>query len=479
MNIQSNSQKKRQLPLLIMLVFSLFTACMTADMVNPVLPLIANDFAASEAQAGWVVTGVMLVIAIGVPIYGRISDFFSLRRLYPLALLIFAAGSLVCAAAPTLLVLVLGRMLQGAGSAAIPVLSVIIVSRVLPSGSRGAALGILAGSIGIGTAVGPIFGGLVGQLLGWPALFWITLVLLALVPCALYVLPSERPGTATATAKDRRFDLLGGIVFGLAAGLFLIGVTQGQAEGFQSLSSLGSLAGASLMTVAFVWRIFTAEHPFLPPALLANKGYMAAVLAGFFTMFAYVASLVYVPLLIVEVSGLSPGAAGLVLLPGAAAVAALSPAAGRLSDRIGAKLPVTAGLSVMGISLLFMSTFAAGSSPLLASFGMLGLGFGVAFTNSPANNAAASTLENEQLGAGLGIFQGALFLGAGTGASVIGAFLAARKEAGQDPLNPFYVLDAAPYSDAFLAIAAAVIIALVFSTGLQSGKQKNSSETSR
>ncbi|MFF2155078.1 MFS transporter [Paenibacillus chitinolyticus] len=478
MNIPSDSQKSRQLPLLLVLVLSLFTACMTADMVNPVLPLIAKDFAASEAQAGWVVTGVMLVIAIGVPIYGRISDFFSLRRLYPLALLIFAAGSLVCAAAPTLLVLVLGRMLQGAGSAAIPVLSVITVSQVLPSGKRGAALGILAGSIGIGTAVGPIFGGLVGQLYGWPALFWITLVLLlALVPCAVYVLPGAHPGTETA--KDRRFDLLGGIVFGLAAGLFLIGVTQGQAEGFRSLSSLGSLAGASLMTVAFIRRIFTAEHPFLPPALLTNKGYMAAVLAGFFTMFAYVASLVYVPLLIVEVNGLSPGAAGLVLLPGAAAVAALSPASGRLSDRIGAKLPVTAGLSVMGISLLFMSTFAPGSTPLLASIGMLGLGFGVAFTNSPANNAAASTLENEQLGAGLGIFQGALFLGAGTGASVIGAFLAARKEAGHDPLNPFYVLDAAPYSDAFLAIAAAVIIALVCSAGLQSGKQKNPRETSR
>ncbi|WP_405083212.1 MFS transporter [Paenibacillus chitinolyticus] len=334
--------------------------------------------------------------------------------------------------------------------------------------------------MGIGTAAGPIFGGLVGQLFGWPALFWITLVLLlALVPCALYVLPGGNPGTETETAKERRFDLLGGIAFGLAAGLFLFGVTEGQAEGFRSLSSRGSLAGAGLMAAAFIRRIFTAEHPFLPPALLANKGYMAAVLTGFFTMFAYVSSLVFVPLLIVEVNGLSPGAAGLVLLPGAAAVAVFSPAAGRLSDRIGAKIPVVAGLSVMGISLLFISTFAAGSSPLLASAGMLGLGFGVAFTNSPANNAAASTLENEQLGAGLGIFQGALFLGAGTGASVIGAFLAARKEAAQNPLNPFYALDAAPYSDAFLAIAAAVIIALVFSAGLQSGKQKHSSETSR
>lgn len=468
MNVQPDFKRTRQLPLLLVLVFSLFVACMTADMVNPVLPLIRKEFGASEAEAGWVVSGVLLVIAIGVPLYGRISDFFSLRKLYPLALLIFAAGSLFCAVAPTFPVLIGGRMLQGAGSAAIPVLSVIAVSQILPSGSRGAALGLLAGSIGVGTAVGPIFGGVAGQMLGWPSLFWITLVLLlALVPCALYALPD---GAGTVIPEERRLDLLGGILFGLAAGLFLFGVTQGQTEGFRSPASWGSLSGTCLLAGAFIRRIFKAEHPFVPPALFADKSYSAAVGVGFFTMFAYVSSLVYVPLLVVEVNGLSPAAAGLILLPGAAAVAVFSPAAGRLSDRIGAKIPVTAGLSLMGISLLFISTFAAGSSPLLAAAGMLGLGLGVAFTNSPANNAVANTLGEEQAGAGLGIFQGALFLGAGTGASVIGAFLAARKEDAQEPLNPFYVLDAAPYSDAFLAIAAAVVIALLFSAGLQSGR---------
>ncbi|MFS0838854.1 MFS transporter [Paenibacillus sp. 1P03SA] len=470
MNVQTDFKRTRQLPLLLVLVFSLFLACMTADMVNPVLPLIRKDFGASEAGAGWVVSGVLLVISIGVPLYGRISDFFSIRKLYALALLIFAAGSLVCAVAPALPILVGGRMLQGAGSAAIPVLSVIAVSQVLPSGSRGAALGLLAGSIGLGTAAGPIFGGFVGQVFGWPSLFWLTLVLLlALVPCALYVLPG---GSRTETLKESRLDLLGGILFGLAAGLFLFGVTQGQTEGFRSPASWGSLSGACLLTAAFIRRIFTAEQPFVPPALFADKSYSAAVWVGFFTMFAYVSSLVYVPLLVVEVNGLSPAAAGLVLLPGAAAVAVFSPAAGRLSDRIGAKIPVIAGLSLMGISLLFISTFAAGSSPLLAATGMLGLGLGVAFANSPANNAAANTLGEEQVGAGLGIFQGALFLGAGTGASVIGAFLAARKENAHGPLNPFYVLNAAPYSDAFLVIAAAVVIALVFSAGLQNGRTK-------
>jgi MFS family permease len=116
------------------------------------------------------------------------------------------------------------------------------------------------------------------------------------------------------------------------------------------------------------------------------------VVVAFLSMFANVSALVLVPLLVVAAHGLSTGAAGLVLTPGGVAVAILSPVAGRLSDRMGARLPVLAGLAVMGLSTLFLSTFAAGASPLLVSMGIVGVGMGFAFTNSPANNAAAGTL---------------------------------------------------------------------------------------
>jgi hypothetical protein len=99
------------------------------------------------------------------------------------------------------------------------------------------------------------------------------------------------------------------------------------------------------------------------------------------------------------------------------------------------------------------------------------MGAGFAFTNSPANNAAAGTLAGEQVGVGLGIFHGALFLGAGSGPAVIGAVLSARKQSAADALNPLYVLDVAPFSDAFLAMAVSVVLAVVAALGLRSGRQ--------
>jgi len=193
---------------------------------------------------------------------------------------------------------------------------------------------------------------------------------------------------------------------------------------------------------------------------------VAAVIVGFFSMLANVSSLVFVPLLISSVNGLSSGVAGLVLAPGAVALALLSPVAGRLSDRVGARPPIFAGLLGMLLSMLFLSTFGAGASPVVVSLGMLGMGAGFAFANSPTTNAAAAALPREEVGVGLGIYQGLFFLGGGTGPALIGAFLAARREADTDAFNPLYSLSAASFSDAFLMIGVALLIAFAASLKL-------------
>jgi DHA2 family metal-tetracycline-proton antiporter-like MFS transporter/DHA2 family florfenicol/chloramphenicol resistance protein-like MFS transporter len=121
----------------------------------------------------------------------------------------------------------------------------------------------------------------------------------------------------------------------------------------------------------------------------------------------------------------------------------------------------------MLLSALFLSTFAAGASPIVVSAGMLGVGAGFAFANSPTTNAAAAALPQAEAGVGLGIYQGLFFLGGGTGPAVVGAFLATRRAAGADALNPLYILDAASFSDAFLVIAAALGLAFAASLKLQ------------
>lgn len=347
--IQSGEKGSTKL-LMLVLSLSVLVAAITVDVVNPVLPLISKDLDASKAQVSWVVSGIALVLAIGVPIYGRISDFFELRRLYIFAITILASGSLLCAVAPNLPLLVLGRMVQGAGMSAIPVLSVIAVSKVFPQGKRGGALGIIAGSIGIGTAAGPIFGGVIGQYLGWNALFWFTLLLaLMIVIGAFYALPNNTP--TKAAGSNRNYDLIGGLLLGLTVGLLLFGISQGDATGFSSFSSLTSLICSLVALLGFIWRISTIDHPFVPPVLFKNKDYVITVIVAFFSMFAYFAVLVFVPLLVVEVNGLTSGQAGMILLPGAAAVAILSPFVGRLSDRFGDKRLIIAGMTMMTVSI--------------------------------------------------------------------------------------------------------------------------------
>ena len=449
------------------MVSAVFVSVLNSSMVNVVVPVIGRDYGVAEAQVGWVITGFLLTFAIGIPLYGRAADVFSVRRAFTVGLLTFAAGSLLCASAPSLGMLVLGRIVQGAGGAAIPALSSVSVAKILPPGERGSALGLIVSSVGIGAAIGPIVGGAVGSLVGWHYLFIGTLILTAaLIPAALYVLPDNSPEEA------RGFDLPGGILLGLAAGLFLFGITRGQVSGFGSAGSWGSFAGSALAAAGFGWRIRSAAEPFVSPSLFENRAYVAAVVVGYFCMLANVSSLVFVPLLVSEVNGLSPGQAGIVLTPGAVALAILSPLAGRWSDKIGVRPLIFAGLVIMLLSVLSISTFGAGATPVIASLGMAGVGTGFALANSPNINAAASALGPEEVGAGLGIFNGAFFLGGGTGPAVIGAFLAARKEAEAGALNPLYTLDAAAFSDAFLVLSLALLISLAAALGLRSTTAK-------
>src|SRR5690606_12922257 len=108
------------------------------------------------------------------PFYGRVADRFGLRRLFTVVLAVFGIGSLISAVSPSLPILVLGRIVMGAGGAAVPVLAIVAVMRLLPRDKAAVGVGFVSAAAGVGTAAGPAMGGIVGQFLGWPALFWLT-----------------------------------------------------------------------------------------------------------------------------------------------------------------------------------------------------------------------------------------------------------------------------------------------------------------
>jgi EmrB/QacA subfamily drug resistance transporter len=465
------------------MALAVFVSVLNNTMINVAIPLISDDLDISAGRTGWIVTGYSLVFATGIPIYGRISDFYSLRRTFSLALVVFAVGSLVCALAPSFTVLIVGRALQAAGSAAIPALAFGSVAKVFPSGSRGSAFGVLSSSVGVGAAAGPILGGLGVSIGGWQILFYGTFALiLILFFAALYELPhteSEAPASGAVSS----LDLPGGLLLAATAGLALFGITEIQQAGISSPLSWGTILLAVLAAIAFSARIRGAREPFASPELFRNRTFLAASSVALLAQFAYIGGgLFLTPLLLVGQGGFSALSTGLVLAPSAIAVAVLSPFAGRLSDRLGPRTVLLVSLTVLFFGLLFVSSYAVGASAYVVALGLFGTGVGYAGVTSPAANAASATLPEESAGVSLGIYQLFFFLGAGTGTAILGAFLAARQAAQAGALDPLYSAapSVAPFSDAFLLASLAVLLAFGAALGINTragGKEAGERQT--
>ncbi|SFO03949.1 MFS transporter, DHA2 family, metal-tetracycline-proton antiporter/MFS transporter, DHA2 family, florfenicol/chloramphenicol resistance protein [Pseudonocardia ammonioxydans] len=450
--------------LLAVLVTAVTVTVINNSMVIVLLPDIQRDFAASAAAASWVVTGFSLAFAVGTPLYGRVSDVFGIRWVFCAGLAVFAAGSALAALSGGLPMLLVARVLQGIGGSAVPALASVTVARVLPPGRRGLAFGLIGTGVGVGQALGPVLGGLVAFLAGWPAPFLgAALLTVPILVLAARMLPGR---DAAVHGGWRDLDLPGGVLLGAAAALALFGVTQGERAGFGSPAPWGSCLLAAAFAVGFTVRIRTARVPFAPPSLFRNRRFVTTAVVGFLTLFCYLGVVLLIPQLVGTVNGLDPARVGLVLMPGAVAVALLSALFGRLSDRIGTRLPVVGGLSVLLVTVVVLSTVAGGSAIVIGAVTFL-LGLALAMITAPLINEVSAVVGERDAGVGLGIYQGAFFLGGGTGAAVIGAVLSARADTAAVGWNPWHDIgEATMYSDALLVIAAVVVPAIGVASGL-------------
>lgn len=452
----SEQQSPSLVGLLVVLVPAMLLIPVASDMVSLVLPEISAEFTASTGQAAWVVTGFLLACAIGVPLYGRMADRVSLRRLFITALAVYAAGSLLCAIAPFLPLLVAGRVIAGAGGAAIPVLTIVAASRLLPAHQTALGIGFIAAAGGAGTALGPAIGGGLGQWLGWRALFWLmTIAAIALIPATARTITSTRP------AANGRLDLLGGILLGGGVGLALFGITRAEGtDGFAAPASWISLLAGAILLAGVIVRSRTATDPFVPPTLFTHRGYLAATAVIFLAMLVNLTALVLVPLLVIEVNGLTPAEGSLVMIPGGIALALVSTLAGRISPKGTNERTLTlSGITAITAAMLLLST-TAGATPWLATLAVtiLGAGFGLVVTLT--TNAVSQLLPPHLVGSGIGIFQSAQFLGAGTGPALFGVLLTLRTGSNAGPINPLAHANAAAYSDVFLILSLIALIAL-------------------
>lgn len=402
----------RQSQLILALVSSVvFFAVVGATMLNIALPLIGADFGVTEGTYGWVVSGYALAFGIFNAVHGRLGDVLGMRRLYLAGVLMFGGGSAVVAASPTIEFTIVVRILQGAGAAALPVLGSAMVARVVPVERRGAAMGVILTAVGVAATIGPVLGGGIVQVVGWRWVFGFTALVVLAFPLGWVWLPRELDARASPS-----FDIVGATLLSVAVAMAMYGFEVMLEVGLGA-ELAGLLVGSSLLLAAFWYWIGRTPVPFVSRRLLTNRRYVATALVAALVHATRFGTVILVPIFLTNVEELEPVVIGLVMVPGAVAIAVLSTRAGRWADRAGARQPVMAGTAFIVLANL-VTAFSTGTSVLGVALGMFIYGIGFAFCQSPMTSAISQLVPREEAGVGMGMFMMIFFVGGAFGTAL-------------------------------------------------------------
>ncbi len=376
------------------------------------LPVLSADLGLDPSGAAWVLAAFALTLSVGTAIFGRLADILGLRLPLRIGALLFAAGSLLAAFSWSFPSAVIGRLIQGAGAGAVPVLAVAIVSARFSHAARGRALGSLTATVTIVSSSGPLIGGALTQLISWRAVLVLPAAALALAEPVARLAPAGR-------GSGGSIDLVGALlVTASVAGVAL--VLQGPALGGGALLLAGVAAGAATLFALLARHIRRRPWGFLPREIVSNRRLVTASLIGMATIAAYIAALFALPKILTEMHGWTPLQIGLGMLPGGVFGAVVS----RVSGGLAAKVPRAKLVAVMAAcSTLGVAIAAAGAGTpvvLLGAFGLVVAGFGggqVALVD-----ALPGYVRPGVQGIALGTFNLIFFTGGAIGASVAGGF---------------------------------------------------------
>lgn len=372
------------------------------------IPLIADDFTIGSGTATWTISLYALMLAVTTAVYGRVSDLVGVRGPLLVGVGLMTAGAVVAAVAASFPMLLVARMVQGAGAAAIPTLGVAVLNRRYSGSVRGLALGRLAATAAAVSCLGPLAGGLVEHLWGWRAVMALPVLGLLVVPVIWNALTGEGTGA--------RLDLIGaGLVAVTAAGVVLL--VQSPSAGLL-VAGIGAVL-LLLGTPATLARVRSRPHGFLPVSVIRNSTVVRSASAAAAVPAAWFAMLVGVPAVLVG-DGWEPWQVGLLVLPSAAVALAVPRLASRLVDSAGPARTIAAAGGVATLALLVAAVGAALTwSPVLAlGVVMVTVAFGV---GQPAMTAAvADAVEPDVRGVALGIATLVFLVGGSVGSAVVG-----------------------------------------------------------
>lgn len=385
----ADNATQRRTALLIASLSSFLTPFMVSS-INIALPSIGREFSMDAVLLGWVSTSYLLAAAMSLVPLGKVADIVGRKRIYIYGVLTYASSSLAAAIAPSGVLLIGSRILQGVGAAMMTGTIVAILTSVFPVEERGKALGTSVAATYLGLSLGPLLGGFLTQQFGWRSIFLLNVPLgLVVVILVVWQLKGEWAG-----AKGEPFDIVGSIVYALSLVAVMYGLSLLPATWGFWIALLGVLGLAS-----FVWWEMRITSPVVEVSLFGdNTTFAFSNLAALINYSATFAVTFLLSLYLQYIKALSPQQAGTILVARPVVMAAFSPLAGWLSDRLEPRVLASAGmgLTVIGLALLAFLNAGTGLGFVVAVLVLFGLGF--ALFSSPNANAVMSSVERRHYG---------------------------------------------------------------------------------
>ncbi|GAA3935556.1 MFS transporter [Streptomyces gulbargensis] len=408
---------------------TLFAACLgfvvvilDVSVVNVATKALAEDFGDSLSGLEWVINGYTLTFAAFLLTAGSLGDRFDPKRIFIAGFGLFALTSLACGAAPSLVTLIVARIVQGVGAAMIVPSSLSLVNTNFPDAAgRTRAVSLWAAAGGLALALGPVVGGVLVDSLGWRSIFYVNVPIAAvgILLVRAYALPATRTPAAGAPAR-RSLDLPGQILAVLALGALTGAIVEANSQGWTSPLVLSCAAVFLLSLAAFLAVERRSADPMLPLHLFRRRAFSSTSLIGVLLNFSFYGLIFVFSLYFQQVWAYSPLGAGLAFLPMTAAIMAANLACGPLVKRYGARAVLLTGNTLAAVGYLATVPFVDSPSYPVMIVQFVVAGFGIGLVVPSMTNAMLGAVDPANAGIASGVLNASRQLGGLIGVAVMG-----------------------------------------------------------
>lgn len=400
-------------------------AFVDSSVTNVALPTIGGSLSAGASDLQWVINAYLLPLSALLLLGGAAGDRYGRVKLLVAGTLLFAVASATCAMAPSLKVLLVSRGVQGLGAAVLMPNSLAILGANFSGETRGRAIGIWASVGAMMSAIGPVLGGWLIDVVGWRAIFLINLPLAAaaIVLALRYVDDSLERGRSA-------LDVPGGVLVTAALGALTWGLTIGSGHAGWSGPAIAGVAAGLVLMLAFVWvEKRRGDNAMMPLGLFGSSTFIGLSLLTLMLYGALGALLVAMPYLLIQASAYSSQEAGGALAPAALVMALLSPTMGRIAGRIGPRPPLIIGPLVVGAGFLLELRIPAQAdywTEVLPAILVISLGMAVAV--APLTNAVLGAVDARHTGSASGFNNATARSGGLVATALLGGVLGTKGE---------------------------------------------------